>query len=113
MVYPGHKRHQQTCDVRLKGKRIAEIGKTLKDNKGDRVIQAKGMMLFPSLVDMQCAVGEPGFEYKENIQSAASAASVTYSNRMSPGRAAERTSANAGVPTSNTDPAPRSASRTR
>ena len=40
------------------------------------MIEAEGAILCPGLVDMRAALGEPGFEYRETIASAAAAAAA-------------------------------------
>ena len=42
---------------------------------GALVIQGDGAVLCPGLVDMRVSLGEPGFEYRETVRSAAAAAS--------------------------------------
>lgn len=44
------------------------------DDKADKIIDAKGMLLLPGLVDMHTHLREPGFEYKETIDSGTKAA---------------------------------------
>ena len=36
--------------------------------EADKVIEADGLTLFPGLVDMHCHLREPGFEYREDIE---------------------------------------------
>jgi len=44
--------------------------------KGEEVIDAQGMWVLPGLIDMHAHVREPGFEYKEDIESAGRAAAA-------------------------------------
>ncbi|WP_408904504.1 dihydroorotase [Nguyenibacter sp. L1] len=44
--------------------------------EGARVIDGGGAILCPGLVDMRVAIGEPGFEYRETVLSAARAAAA-------------------------------------
>ncbi len=53
--------------------RIADLG-TLGRPEGVEVVQGAGAVLCPGLVDARVALGEPGFEYRETIASAAAAA---------------------------------------
>jgi dihydroorotase len=55
---------------------IADFGPTLGRPDGATVIEAEGAVLCPGLVDMRAALGEPGFEYRETIASAAMAAAA-------------------------------------
>ncbi len=56
--------------------RIADHGANLGRPDGAEVIDADGAILAPGLVDMRVALGEPGFEYRETIASAAQAAAA-------------------------------------
>ena len=56
--------------------RIADHGNNLGRPAGAEVIDADGAILAPGLVDMRVALGEPGFEYRETIASAAEAAAA-------------------------------------
>ncbi len=56
--------------------RIADFGGSLGRPDGAEVIAAEGAVLCPGLVDMRASLGEPGFEYRETIASAALAAAA-------------------------------------
>lgn len=69
------------ADIVIEGERIAGIGNPGSfgghDFSGfDSVIDAKGMIVAPGLVDMHCHLREPGFEYKENIETGTRAAAA-------------------------------------
>lgn len=77
-------------DVHLKNGKIAEIDKKI-DTKMAEVINAKGLHLFPGLIDLHTHFREPGFESKETIFTGAKAAlkggyvaSVSMPNTMPP-----------------------------
>jgi len=55
--------------------RIADLGQIAAPD-GIAVLDADGAVLCPGLVDMRVALGEPGFEYRETIASAAAAAAA-------------------------------------
>lgn len=55
---------------------IADFGASLGRPDGARIIEAEGAVLCPGLVDMRAALGEPGYEYRETIASAAQAAAA-------------------------------------
>lgn len=55
---------------------IADFGPSLGRPDGATVIEAEDAILCPGLVDMRAALGEPGFEYRETIASAAIAAAA-------------------------------------
>jgi dihydroorotase len=56
--------------------KIADIGASLGKPNGAAVIEAEGAILCPGLVDMRASLGEPGYEYRETIASAALAAAA-------------------------------------
>ena len=56
--------------------RIADHGANLGRPDGVAEIDGGGAILCPGLVDMRAALGEPGFEYRETIASAAQAAAA-------------------------------------
>ena len=64
----------EVADVRIEEDKIAEIGKNLKVDKMDRVIEAKGCYVMPGFIDMHVHFRDPGFEQKEDIFTGMSAA---------------------------------------
>jgi dihydroorotase len=55
---------------------IADHGSGLGRPDGARLVDGQGAILCPGFVDMRVALGEPGFEYRETIESAAAAAAA-------------------------------------
>jgi dihydroorotase len=55
---------------------IADFGSSLGQPDGATVVAEDGAILCPGLVDMRAALGEPGYEYRETIASAAEAAAA-------------------------------------
>ena len=55
--------------------RIADLGTGLGRPDGAETLDAGCAILCPGLVDMRAALGEPGYEYRETVKSAARAAS--------------------------------------
>ena len=53
---------------------ILDVGTALGQPDGAEIVDGDGAVLCPGLVDMRAALGEPGFEYRETIASAAQAA---------------------------------------
>ncbi len=56
--------------------KIADLGTALGVPEGAEIIEGSGAVLCPGLVDMRASLGEPGFEYRETITSAAAAAAA-------------------------------------
>ena len=63
----------EVCDILVDGKKIVKIAKNV-EGKGAKVIDAKGLHVFPGLIDLHVHLREPGFEYKEDIASGSAAA---------------------------------------
>ena len=61
-------------DVLIDGEKIACVGKDLEAPADAEVIDAAGKYLVPGLVDMHVHFRDPGFEYKETIETGARAA---------------------------------------
>lgn len=63
------------CDILIENRAIRKVyRKGRKPSSADRVIDAKGMHVFPGLVDMHVHLREPGFEHKETIKTGTLAA---------------------------------------
>ena len=63
-------------DLLVRDGRIADLGANIGRPDGARERDADGAILCPGLVDMRATLGEPGFEYRETIASAAEAAAA-------------------------------------
>ncbi|MDE7300982.1 MAG: amidohydrolase family protein, partial [Clostridia bacterium] len=61
------------ADILIDGKKIVKIGKDIAKS-ADKVIDAKGKMVIPGIIDMHVHLREPGFEGKEDIESGSRAA---------------------------------------
>lgn len=66
----------QVGDLLVRDGRIADFGPSFGRPDGTAVIAEDGAALCPGLVDMRAALGEPGYEYRETIASAAEAAAA-------------------------------------
>ena len=60
----------------VQGGKIVDFGRSLGTPEGAEIIEAEGAILAPGLVDMRASLGEPGYEYRETIASAAQAAAA-------------------------------------
>ena len=63
-------------DLLVRDGLIADFGVTLGRPDGVTVIAEDGAVLCPGLIDMRVELGEPGFEFRETIASAATAAAA-------------------------------------
>ena len=61
-------------DVLIDQGRISAVGGNLQAPAGSTTIEAKGRLVLPGFVDLHVHFREPGFEYKETIQSGSAAA---------------------------------------
>ena len=66
----------QPGELLVQGGTIADFGTGLGRPDGADMLDGGGAVLCPGLVDMRAALGEPGFEYRETIESAAEAAAA-------------------------------------
>ena len=64
----------QHGDLLVRDGVIADLGPSLGRPGGCDVVECDGAILCPGLVDMRAALGEPGYEYRETVKSAARAA---------------------------------------
>ena len=58
----------------IDGRKIEQISQTPIEGSFDKEVDLKGKTIFPGLIDMQVHLREPGFEYKETIESGSMAA---------------------------------------
>jgi dihydroorotase len=68
--------NQKISDVRISGGRITEVGSNLQGGEGEEVFDGTGCYLSPGFFDLNCSIGDPGFETREDIQSATAAAAA-------------------------------------
>ena len=60
-------------DLLIVDNKIAKLQESI-DEKADKLIDAKGLTILPAFVDMHTHLREPGFEYKEDIETGSKAA---------------------------------------
>lgn len=76
LIDPANNR-DELADILVRDGRIEGIYPTASTvPQGEEVIDAQGMWVLPGLIDMHAHVREPGFEYKEDIESAGRAAAA-------------------------------------
>src|SRR6186713_2895400 len=63
-------------DLRIEGGRVAEVGRGLAARGEGRVVDLKGALVLPGLVDLHVHLREPGQEYKEDIATGSRAAAA-------------------------------------
>ena len=66
----------QISELLVRDGRITDFGPNLGRPDGANIVEEPDAVLCPGLVDMRAALGEPGFEYRETIASAAQAAAA-------------------------------------
>jgi len=64
----------ETMDIRVCGGIVRELSKNIKANEDDHVVNAKGKIVSPGLIDTHCHLREPGREDEETIESGTLAA---------------------------------------
>ena len=64
----------KTVNILIEGDRVVSVGKRTRASKGDMIIDASGLTALPGFIDMHVHLREPGFEYKEDINSGTAAA---------------------------------------
>ncbi|HXF93504.1 MAG TPA: dihydroorotase [Nitrospiraceae bacterium] len=72
VIDPG--RQNGVADVLIEDGRIAAVGRHLSAPRSATVIDATGLLVLPGFVDLHVHLREPGFEYKETIESGTAAA---------------------------------------
>ena len=61
------------CDILIQDDKIAKVAANITDNEA-QVIDATGKYVMPGLIDLHVHLREPGFEYKETIETGTKAA---------------------------------------
>ena len=60
-------------DVLIEGDKISKVEKDINENV-DKLIDCTNLIIIPGMIDMHCHLREPGFEYKETIETGAKSA---------------------------------------
>ena len=64
---------QEKRDILIEDNIIKEISKNI-NKKADRIIDCTGLFIMPGMIDIHCHLREPGFEYKETIETGSKSA---------------------------------------
>ena len=64
---------EEKLDVLIKDDKIAEIAENI-EGSFDRIIDCKGLIIMPGMIDMHCHLREPGGEHKETIETGSQSA---------------------------------------
>lgn len=64
----------EVADIFIEDGIIIKIAKNIEEKDADKIIQADGKYVMPGFIDLHVHFREPGFEYKETIQTGAMAA---------------------------------------
>jgi dihydroorotase len=73
---PSSQFNQQICDVRVENGVITHIAAHIKPENDEEVFDGKGAYLSPGFFDLNCSIGDPGFETREDMESAAATATA-------------------------------------
>ena len=60
-------------DIMIEDEKIKTISKEINE-QADKVIDCTNLKIIPGMIDMHCHLREPGFEYKETIETGAKSA---------------------------------------
>lgn len=63
----------EKLDILIENHKIKEIAKDITDS-ADKIIDCTNLNIIPGMIDMHCHLREPGFEYKETIETGAKSA---------------------------------------
>lgn len=66
-------RCNQKMDILVKDRKIVKIANQINE-VADNTIDCTGLMVMPGMIDMHCHLRQPGFEYKETIESGSKSA---------------------------------------
>ena len=72
LVDPANQK-DEVCDILIQDDKIAKVAANITDNEA-QVIDATGKYVMPGLIDLHVHLREPGFEYKETIETGTKAA---------------------------------------
>ena len=74
IIDPASKFHSQTKDILIKDGKIASVKHRIDAGKDDEIFEAENLFLSPGWCDLCAYLCDPGYEYKEDLQSGLKAA---------------------------------------
>lgn len=66
-------RLNEKMDILIEAGKIIKLAKQINES-ADKIIDCTGLSIMPGMIDMHCHLREPGFEYKETIQTGSKSA---------------------------------------
>ena len=63
----------EKLDILIEDGKIVKIEKDIKEN-ADKIVECTNLYIMPGMIDMHCHLREPGFEYKETIETGSKSA---------------------------------------
>lgn len=66
----------EPLDVLIEDGVVSKLAEKIEPRPGDAVTEAQGLVVAPGLIDLRVHLGEPGFEYRETVQTALRAAAA-------------------------------------
>lgn len=69
-------RLNKVCDILIIDGKVTKVAENIYKQEDTQIIDAKGLHVFPGFVDAHCHLREPGFEYKEDIESGTKSAAA-------------------------------------
>jgi dihydroorotase len=73
---PSSEFNGKTCDIRVEKGIIVAIDKSLLPLKSETVFESQGALVSPGFFDLNCFIGDPGLETKEDLKTGTAAASA-------------------------------------
>ena len=64
---------QKKTDILIEDNKIKRIEENITDS-ADNIINCEGLSIIPGMIDIHCHLREPGYEYKETIETGANSA---------------------------------------
>ncbi|MDD3425861.1 MAG: amidohydrolase family protein, partial [Aminobacterium sp.] len=75
-IFDGKELREEVSDVLVAGKKIEKIAETIDVTDDMKVIDLEGKVLAPGFIDLHVHFRDPGFEWREDIESGSKAAAA-------------------------------------